>query len=125
MNLKRCDNLIVADRAASLLALEEEAAGSGERGSWAKAALEWMEDRRAGKPRSVGDDFLTLADDGDPGVREMTAHALNFWEGTPEENRRIEDVLMRLSYDSGRGEETRERLDPSKDGGRNFTRKPG
>jgi hypothetical protein len=125
MNLKRFDNLASADQESALLTLEGEAAGAGERGRWAKAALAWMDDRRAGKPRGLGDRFLTLADADDPGLREMTAHALNFWFGGPEENRRIDETLSRLSYDTGKGQDVREQQEEPEGGRRTVTRKPG
>ena len=54
------------------------------------------------------------------------AHALNFWEGSPDENRRIEDVLVRLTYDTGRGEELLAWLaDDAEEVKRSVTRKPG
>lgn len=126
MSLKRFDNLPVADQDAALQTLEEEATGSGERGRWAKTALQSMDDHRAGKPRGLGDDFLTLADADDPWLRQLTALALNFWEGTPREKGRIEDVLVRLSYDMGKGEELLAWLaDDAEEVTRSLTRKPG
>jgi hypothetical protein len=125
MNLNRFDKLTPAEQEAALFTLQEEASASGERGKWAKSALDWLDDRHAGKPRGLGDSFLTLADADDPGLREMTAHALNFWSGGPEENRRIEETLSRLSYDTGKGEDTREQMETPKDGRRTVTRKPG
>src|SRR5262249_43975191 len=126
MNLKRFDNLTTADQETALETLELEGAGSSERGKWAKTALQWMDDRRAGKPRGLADDFLTLAPADDPGLREMMAHALNFWENTPDENRRIEDALARLSYDSGNGENTVSlSSDETEQATKGVTRKPG
>jgi hypothetical protein len=125
VNLRRFDNLTPAEQQSALLTLEEEATGSGERGKWAKAALEWLDDRRSGRPRGLEDRFLTLAEADDPGLREMVAHALNFWSGGPEENRRIEETLSRLSYDSGKGDERREQRENPEDGRRSVTRKPG
>jgi hypothetical protein len=126
MNLKRFDTLAEAQQEAVLETLREESSGASERGKWAKAALDWMTDRRAGMERGLGDDFLTLADADDPWLREMTAHALNFWEGTPEEKGRIEDVLVRLSYDAGTGEDRLAWLaDDAEEVTRSVTRKPG
>jgi hypothetical protein len=126
MNLKRFDNLISTEQETALQTLELEAAGSGERGKWAKTALHWMEDRRAGKAGGLGADFLTLANADDPWLREMTALALNFWEGTPEEKSNIEDILVGLSYDMGKGEDTLAWLaDDADEVTRSVTRKPG
>jgi hypothetical protein len=130
-NLKRFDNLTPAEQESALQALEAEAAGSGERGRRAKAALAWMDDSRAGKPRGLGESFLTLAEADDPGLREMTAYALNFWPtGLPasrgsKEHRRIDETLSRLSYDTGKGQDVREQQEAPQDGRRTVTRKPG
>src|SRR5262249_52140543 len=73
MNLRRFDKLSPAEQEIALAALQEEATGSGERGNWAKAALQRVTDRLAGKPRGLGDDYLTLADADDPYLRELFA----------------------------------------------------
>src|SRR5260370_37702125 len=39
----------------------------------------------------------------DPILRERVAFALNLWEGNQEENRRMEETLLQLTYDDGRG----------------------
>jgi hypothetical protein len=36
-------------------------------------------------------------------LRERIAFALNLWEGNQEENRRMEETLLQLSYDDGHG----------------------
>ena len=40
----------------------------------------------------------------DPFLRQMTAFALNFWDGTPEENALAEKTLSTLANDRGQGE---------------------
>jgi hypothetical protein len=126
MNLSRFDNLSEVEQEIALETLQIEAASTGERGKWAKIALEWMQDRRAGKQRGLGEDFLSLSDADDPVLRQMTAHALNFWEGSAEESARIEEMLLRLSYDSGKGEELVAWLaDDAEEVTHGFTRKPG
>ena len=39
----------------------------------------------------------------DPITRERVAFALNLWQGNQEENRRMEETLLQLTYDDGRG----------------------
>jgi hypothetical protein len=40
----------------------------------------------------------------------MAAFALNFWQGTPEENARMEAILVKLAGDDGHGEEILDRV---------------
>jgi hypothetical protein len=40
-------------------------------------------------------------------LRELTAHALNFWEGTPEEQKMVEQTLLKRTTDTGAGHENR------------------
>jgi hypothetical protein len=105
MNLKRFDALSPVEQDAALETLKTEAASTSERGRWAKNALEWLQDRRAGKPRALGEDYLGLAEADDPFLRELVAFSLNFWEGDKQENERIDTVLDRLGRDMGKGEE--------------------
>jgi hypothetical protein len=104
-NLQRFDLLSDDRKDAVIDTLEDEAKGSGERGQWAKAALERLKDHRAGKQHGPGEDFLALADAEDPFLRELVALALNHWRGTPDEEARMEEVLDRLSHDLGKGHE--------------------
>jgi hypothetical protein len=46
----------------------------------------------------------TCADADDPSLREYAAFAANFWNGSPQENARIEKALLRLCDDPGKGE---------------------
>jgi len=116
MNLKRFDGIPDAEQEAALALLEQEAAaGNGERASWAKGALDALRDRAAGQGGSLGDDYLQLADADDPFLRELFALSLNFWEGKADAKERIEDVLDRLSYDAGKGEEMLAQLADEKD----------
>jgi hypothetical protein len=39
----------------------------------------------------------------DPFLRQQTAHALSFWHGTPDEDRRVEAALVKLARDDGHG----------------------
>ena len=61
-------------------------------------------DSLRGKGRSAAiEALLECAEADDPFLRKLTAHALTFWSGTPAEDRRIEDALLRLARDDGHG----------------------
>src|SRR5262249_23124842 len=110
----------------ALAALGEEATGSGERGNWAKVALQRMTDRLAGKARGLGDDYLSLADADDPYLRELFALSLNFWDGDSRESQQIEATLDRLSGATGRVEEfLAERAEESDAPTQSLTKSPG
>jgi len=36
-------------------------------------------------------------------LRKLTAHALGFWDGTADENKRIDATLLKLAHDDGHG----------------------
>jgi hypothetical protein len=88
----------------------EAGKGSAERRKWADLSAEYIQSRQAGEMRALGVD-QTLAEcvkasnsaSRDRLLREVVAFALNFWEGNQEENRRMEETLLRLSYDDGHG----------------------
>lgn len=86
---------------------EVEAALGESKDARAGAALAALKARRAGKPTAAGvvGVFQKTARDDDPYLRELTAFALNFWGGTPQEERAIDDVLTALANDAGVGSE--------------------
>src|SRR5579884_546865 len=103
-NLKRFDALPDPDRMTVLARLEEAARPAGDGGAekvgeakdladWARAALALLRHRQGGQPDAFGVDvtFARCAEADDPVLRYFTAFACNFWFGTPEENRRIDD----------------------------------
>jgi hypothetical protein len=47
--------------------------------------------------------LLECTEADDPFLRKLTAHALTFWSGTPAEDRKVEDALLRLARDDGHG----------------------
>jgi hypothetical protein len=52
--------------------------------------------------------------------------ALNLWSGTPEENQRIEKTLVKLSHDTGEGEDEQKQLTgDNPDKTTSFTHRPG
>jgi hypothetical protein len=110
-NLKYLDSLSADERPTLLNALEAEGAkGSSERRMLAELSMDYIRARQAGELRALGVD-QTLAEcvkasnpaSRDPILRERVAFALNLWEGNQEENRRMEETLLQLSYDDGHG----------------------
>jgi hypothetical protein len=110
-NLKYLDTISPEERGKITDALEMEGTkGTSERRQWAELAMEYVQARQAGQLRALGVD-QTLAEcvksshptSQDRLLREVVAFALNFWEGSPQENRRMEETLLQLSYDDGHG----------------------
>jgi hypothetical protein len=116
-NLERFDRL-PAERQEEILGGLEAAAGSDERGRWARAALDCLRGRRSGKPQAMGIDQVMAKCAGDrfPFMRQTVAVALSYWEGTPEENARMELTLLGLLHDDGHGTSEEIRLLNSGDG---------
>ncbi|HZT80443.1 MAG TPA: hypothetical protein VFA26_09480 [Gemmataceae bacterium] len=107
-NLKRFDRLPEERRQEVLDELRTEAAGKGDRAVAAKAALAVLEGRQSGKPttQGVASALVKCADEGkEPFLREMAAFAMNFWDGDAAENARMEEALVRLTYDQGGGDD--------------------
>ena len=99
-NLQRFDHLPQDQRQALLATLKAEAAGTDpDRARCAETARLLLQGRQDGKPRLLGLDevFARCAATGDPFLKSMTALALNFWEGDPAENARLDDVLVTLA----------------------------
>src|SRR5207302_1853461 len=86
---------------------QEVVTGQRERAAAAQQALDYLKGKQAGSLSVLGVDktLIQCAEDASPFVREITAFALNFWEGTAAENDRLEQVLVKLANDDGRGEE--------------------
>ena len=78
---------------------EEAATGDSERRSAAAATRDYLTARADGKATALGVDktLARCATSPDLDLRKFAALALTFWEGTPEENERIEQTLMQLS----------------------------
>ena len=70
-------------------------------------------------------DFVQAASDPDAFLRQLTAYALSFWEGTPQENERIEELLLRLAHDDGHGENSIPRPDEESSREKVITKTPG
>ena len=101
-NLTRFDKLSPDRQEAVLAGFEQEAAGEGDRAAWAAAALACLQDRKAGKPNSLGVDevLVRCSADANPFLREIAVFALNFWDGPD-----VEDALVARLDDRGEGEE--------------------
>jgi hypothetical protein len=139
-SVKRFDNLS-AERQDTVKTQLESAAGEGQQAAAAKAALDYLTRHQEGRPSALGVDRVVekCADADDPALREWTAFAVNFWSGTNAENARMEKVLVRLSHDSGKGEDELRQLEEQREpesGGlldrfvekeptRNLVKKPG
>jgi len=104
-NLQRFDEAKVPDQEMLLAGLEQLTASPAHRDA-ARRMLDQLNDRRNGRPGALGVDvtLAKCAQADDPFLRELTALALTFWQGTPAENQRIEETLLRLAHDDGRGQ---------------------
>jgi hypothetical protein len=115
-SLKYLDSISGPQRQEIIDVLQTEASkGSSERRLWAELAAEYIQARQHGELRALGVD-QALAEcikpsnpaSQDPITRERVAFALNFWQGNQEENRRMDETLVQLTYDDGRGATTSE-----------------
>ncbi len=114
-NLRRFDRLPADQQEAVLTALDEETkGGSSARADLARAALENLRSRQAGKFATMGvaPALVKCAEVGyprekkrDPYLREFAGFAMGFWQGTPEENKAMDDALIALTQDDGHGNE--------------------
>jgi hypothetical protein len=105
-NLKRYDALTDSEKDR----IDEELTAALQKegqASWARACLDYLQQRRAGKATSFGvaEALARCAEDEDPYLRELTALASNFWTGSATEQTLIETFLRRLSMDTGHGHE--------------------
>jgi hypothetical protein len=115
-NVKRFDNLS-AERQDAVKTQLESAAGEGQQASAARSTLDFLTRRQEGRPSALGVDRVVekCADADDPAVREMAAFVVNFWSGSAAENARMEKVLVRLSYDAGKGEDELRQLEEQRE----------
>jgi hypothetical protein len=103
-NLQRCRNLLPERRAAIIGELRHEANRlNGEPAEWAKESADYLENGPNGRPLGVIATLAECAKSDDPFLRRVTALALTFWEGTPEENKQAEATLVKLARDAGQG----------------------
>jgi hypothetical protein len=106
-NVPRFDKLKPEHQEAIIAALNELAANpASSRAPLAEKARNYLRGPQAHSLQALGleKDFTAAASDPDAFLRQLTALALSFWEGTPQENARIEELLLRLAHDDGHGE---------------------
>jgi hypothetical protein len=112
-NLKKYDRL-AGDKKFTLLAgLKEEAAAAGDRGQWARQALDFLDKRQSDKPArglGVGEALIRCARAEAPFLRELAAGALNFWDAPG-----ADEALTCLASDQGEGHDPVERDEQQKD----------
>jgi hypothetical protein len=111
-NLARLEKLSEDRRAEIIETLEAELAAkpSGDAKRWTENSLDHLQAVQAGRQPSSHGVIAALADaaadsgdDSDPFLRELVAHALNFWHGTASEEEQIDATLVKLSHDDGNG----------------------
>ena len=128
-NLKRFQDLHENRRIKVLAALEDEAAGStANRLELAQKSLDYLSGSRMGSLELLGVDraITRCAEDDNPFLREISALALSFWQGTPAEDQKLNAVLARLDRDDGHGEEILTRYrDEEKQANAPVTKTPG
>jgi len=111
-NLTRLAELPEARRAAVLGGLQTEAAsGTSDRRHWAGIAVEYLQaiqECKQAPTHGVVDALASAAADNGPNsdlfLRELVAHALNFWHGDDREEKLIDATLVKLSRDAGEGQ---------------------
>lgn len=101
-NQKRFHRLSDERKAEIRRMLETEAsAGGSQTKQWADLALGWLD----GKSVGVIDVLVECAREPvDVFLREQAAHAFIFWDGDEREKKLVEQTLIALARDSGRGE---------------------
>jgi hypothetical protein len=106
-NLKRCDKLPPGRRQAIVAALEAaETTAPVDTRKWASETVDYLRGAQEGKPHTSLGVIAALAECAkaeDPFLREMVAHALNFWDGDSKENALAEKTLVMLAGDKGQG----------------------
>jgi hypothetical protein len=105
-NLKRFGRLYPARQQMVLEELAAEAAATGARAEWARAALVYLKGPKTLAGLGVDKALVVCGEDRNPFLREIAAFGLNFWEGDGVERARLEQVLAKLAVDDGRGEES-------------------
>jgi hypothetical protein len=100
-NRRRFPQLKNEQRAQARHQLEQEARAASESGTWAAAALAFLD----GKSLGVIDALAECAKEPtDIFLRVQVAHALGFWDGDERERKLAEDTLLVLARDVGKGE---------------------
>jgi hypothetical protein len=106
-NLKKFDKLSDERKGAILGTLREEAAGGGARARWARESVDFLEQRKPGRPArgvGAGEALVRCASAEAPFLRELAGGALSFWDA-----KGAEDALEKLVKDDGHGTDPVER----------------
>jgi hypothetical protein len=117
-HLKRFDALPAPQQDAIIGALDAASKGDDSRAAGrAGDAGRLLTKRRGGVPDSLGVDKALehCAKADDPFLRELAALAMSFWRGDEAAEKRIEDALVQLTVDDGRGEDDEHRKELSDD----------
>jgi hypothetical protein len=124
-------NLQLFDQAKSpdqdvILANVDRLADNPARREAARQLGQQLRDRRAGHHSALGVDksLAKSARADDPFLRELTALALIFWDGSESENERMDATLLKLTYDDGHGEKEDEPGRPPEEP-RSIVKSPG
>ncbi|MCS6850269.1 MAG: hypothetical protein NZ700_03750 [Gemmataceae bacterium] len=106
-SLRRFDNLRPERQQVVLAELEGQAGQAGESGAWARQALDALRERVRGQPRTLGveETLRQCASDPNPFLRLLAGQALTLWQGTADENQRIDQALFALTRDAGQGDQ--------------------
>src|SRR5262249_37653187 len=85
---------------ANILSQLQAASERRDHADWADATRDYLQARQSGQPTTMGveETLEKCAAAPYPYLRELTALACNSWNGTSEENKRIEAALEKLSY---------------------------
>lgn len=110
-NIKRFDKLSPEQQESATAALSASADDKD-----ARAALDYLTRRQEGRAAALGMDRVIekCAAAEDPSLRELAAFAANFWSGDAGENARIDKTLLRLSNDTGKGEDELAKMEEQK-----------
>ena len=127
-NVLRFDKLKPEQQDAILNALTEQAASPRSSfAAWAERARMYFRGPQNHSLQALGieKDFAQAAVSPDAFLRQLTALALVFWQGTPQESERIEELLLRLAHDDGHGEDVIRKTEAEASSDKAITKIPG
>jgi hypothetical protein len=126
-SLTRFDKLHPTERAVILNTLNKAKDDANLRG-WAAVAETILVAREEGRSEAPGVDqtLAKCAAAEDPVLREYAAFAANYWIGNDAERKKIDEILVKLAADDGRGDALREALaGPEPEGSSKVRETPG
>jgi hypothetical protein len=127
-NVLRFDTLKPEQQDTILSALAEQATNPmSSFAAWAERARMYFRGPQNHSLQALGleKDFAQAAVDPDAFLRQLTALALSFWLGTPQENERVEELLLRLAHDDGHGEDAIRKTEAEAAADKAITKTPG